>query len=184
LIISAINTFLGGLNKIKIPDWVPGVGGKGINIPLIPTLAKGGVLKKGQTGFLEGDGAEAVVPLEKNTGWVSKVADLFIKSVKFDDPDDPDKPKPKPDPSGMGGVSALGNIAQTLRDIATMAATPKPETVAAAAQSTENKTVIMNNEFTNQFHGDRAGQQKSAEAMDKAADDATGVLARGLAYAR
>lgn len=40
-IISAINTFLGGLNKIKIPDWVPGVGGKGFNIPKIPMLAKG-----------------------------------------------------------------------------------------------------------------------------------------------
>ena len=32
----------------------------------LPFLAKGGVLKKGQIGLLEGDGAEAVVPLEKN----------------------------------------------------------------------------------------------------------------------
>lgn len=41
-IIKLINNFIGGLNKIKIPDWVPGVGGKGINIPSIPYLAKGG----------------------------------------------------------------------------------------------------------------------------------------------
>jgi hypothetical protein len=41
LIIEGINFFLGGLNKLKIPDWVPGIGGKGINIPLIPKLAKG-----------------------------------------------------------------------------------------------------------------------------------------------
>lgn len=41
-IIDGINTFLRGLNTIKIPDWVPGVGGKGINIPLIPKLATGG----------------------------------------------------------------------------------------------------------------------------------------------
>jgi TP901 family phage tail tape measure protein len=41
LIISGINTFLSGLNKIKIPDWVPGVGGKGFNISLLPMLAKG-----------------------------------------------------------------------------------------------------------------------------------------------
>jgi phage-related protein len=41
-IIGGINTFIRGLNKIKIPDWVPGVGGKGINISEIPTLAKGG----------------------------------------------------------------------------------------------------------------------------------------------
>lgn len=40
-IISVINTVIGGLNMLKIPDWVPGIGGKGINIPLIPTLAKG-----------------------------------------------------------------------------------------------------------------------------------------------
>lgn len=40
-IITGINTFLGGLNKLKIPDWVPGVGGKGFNIPLIPMLERG-----------------------------------------------------------------------------------------------------------------------------------------------
>lgn len=40
-IISGINKFIGGINNIKIPDWVPGVGGKGINIPTIPMLAKG-----------------------------------------------------------------------------------------------------------------------------------------------
>ena len=40
-IISGINTFIRGINKIKIPDWVPGVGGKGFNIKEIPMLAKG-----------------------------------------------------------------------------------------------------------------------------------------------
>lgn len=40
-IISIINAGIRGLNKIKIPDWVPGVGGKGINIPEIPQFAKG-----------------------------------------------------------------------------------------------------------------------------------------------
>lgn len=43
-IITGINAFIRGLNKIKIPDWVPGVGGKGINIPTIPHLAKGGTI--------------------------------------------------------------------------------------------------------------------------------------------
>lgn len=41
-IIDGINMLIGGLNKLKIPDWVPGIGGKGINIPLIPKLATGG----------------------------------------------------------------------------------------------------------------------------------------------
>lgn len=40
-IINVINTVIGGLNRLKIPDWVPGIGGKDINIPLIPALAKG-----------------------------------------------------------------------------------------------------------------------------------------------
>lgn len=41
VIVSTINTVIGGLNKLKVPDWVPGLGGKGINIPLIPAFAKG-----------------------------------------------------------------------------------------------------------------------------------------------
>lgn len=40
-VIDGINGFLEGLNNIEIPDWVPVVGGKGFNIPLIPRLKKG-----------------------------------------------------------------------------------------------------------------------------------------------
>ncbi len=47
-IIEGINAFIRGLNKIKIPDWVPGVGGKGLNIKEIPLLAAGGeITQKG-----------------------------------------------------------------------------------------------------------------------------------------
>ena len=47
-------------------------------VPQIPKLATGGVLEKGQVGLLEGSGAEAVVPLERNEKWLSRVArDLF-----------------------------------------------------------------------------------------------------------
>lgn len=73
-VINIINGFIKGINKLKIPDWVPGVGGKGINIPMIPQLAEGGVLERGQVGLLEGNGAEAVVPLDKNKKWISAVA--------------------------------------------------------------------------------------------------------------
>ncbi|MBQ5686809.1 MAG: phage tail tape measure protein [Ruminococcus sp.] len=74
LIIDGINAFIRGLNKIKIPDWVPGVGGKGLSFDEIPKLAKGGVLARGQVGLLEGSGAEAVVPLERNRAWIAAVA--------------------------------------------------------------------------------------------------------------
>lgn len=40
-IIDKLNNFIQGVNKIKVPDWVPVVGGKGISIPLIPRLKKG-----------------------------------------------------------------------------------------------------------------------------------------------
>lgn len=47
LIIGLVNGVIGGLNKIKLPKWVPGIGGKGISIPLIPKLAKGTNFWKG-----------------------------------------------------------------------------------------------------------------------------------------
>ena len=40
-IIDGINTFIRGLNGLKIPDWVPGVGGLSLNIPTIPRLKVG-----------------------------------------------------------------------------------------------------------------------------------------------
>lgn len=65
-IISTINGFIRGLNKVKIPDWVPGVGGKGINIPQIPQLAKGGIVDRATLAMIgEGKSAEAVIPLDR-----------------------------------------------------------------------------------------------------------------------
>lgn len=46
--IGLINGFIGGLDKIKIPKWVPGVGGKSFSIGKIPYLATGGHLLNGQ----------------------------------------------------------------------------------------------------------------------------------------
>lgn len=40
-IIDGLNKFITYLNKIQIPDWVPGVGGKGLNLPQIPKLKVG-----------------------------------------------------------------------------------------------------------------------------------------------
>lgn len=51
-------------------------------------------------------------------------------------------------------------------------------------RTTGGRTVTQNVNINNQFNGDRAGQQKSSEAMDKAAGDATGEMARALAFAK
>lgn len=64
-IISLINGFINGINKVKVPDWVPSIGGKGINIPKIPYLAKGGIVDKATLAMIgEGKSAEAVIPLD------------------------------------------------------------------------------------------------------------------------
>ena len=85
LLIDGLNVFIRGLNKIKIPDWVPKVGGKGLHFNEISKLAEGGVLKRGQVGILEGSGAEAVVPLEKNRQWIAKVVEEFKKQIDLSD---------------------------------------------------------------------------------------------------
>lgn len=74
LIIDGINAFIGGLNKLKIPDWVPVVGGLGLNIPKIPKLARGGIIDKPTFAMVGEAGKEAVMPLERNTGWIDQLA--------------------------------------------------------------------------------------------------------------
>lgn len=84
-IIRGLNTLIKGINKIgfDVPDWVPVIGGQkwGFNIPEIPELARGGVLRRGQLGLLEGSGAEAVVPLENNAGWIHNVAADLLRQI-------------------------------------------------------------------------------------------------------
>lgn len=54
-------------------------------VPEIPYLEEGGVLKKGQVGLLEGKGAEAVVPLERNTGWIDKISEKLQIGISSDE---------------------------------------------------------------------------------------------------
>lgn len=81
---NAINKVLSKLKSIDILGVKPFGWISTFNVPQIPLLRKGGVLKKGQTGFLEGDGAEAVVPLEQNTGWIRNVAERIHQFVNID----------------------------------------------------------------------------------------------------
>lgn len=69
--------------------------------------------------------------------------------------------------------------------VITKANVVSPSTAAVATGSTQSsRTVTQNIEINNQFNGDRAGQQKSSEAMDKATSDSTEELVRALQYAR
>lgn len=70
-----VNGVIGGINgAISIINKIPGV-----HIGRIPRLERGGVLKRGQIGLLEGNGAEAVVPLEKNKAWIRAVAKDMVQ---------------------------------------------------------------------------------------------------------
>jgi hypothetical protein len=75
--ISALNGLISGINKaISLAGSLLGLN---VSIPTIsklklPRLEEGGILEKGQVGLLEGNGAEAVVPLDQNRAWISAVA--------------------------------------------------------------------------------------------------------------
>jgi hypothetical protein len=58
------NTF--GKLSFSIPKWVPGIGGKGFEVPNIPMLANGGIVT-GPTLAMIGEGgeSEAVIPLSR-----------------------------------------------------------------------------------------------------------------------
>lgn len=72
----AINKGIGLINSaIGLANKLPGVNVGKVSKVNLPRLAQGGVLEKGQIGLLEGSGAEAVVPLEHNKAWLSRVAE-------------------------------------------------------------------------------------------------------------
>lgn len=77
-----INDVLGTLRDFEFlgKKWFEGIIST-FEVPSIPELARGGVLKKGQVGLLEGTGAEAVVPLEKNTQGLQKIASLLASNM-------------------------------------------------------------------------------------------------------
>ena len=57
------NTF--GKIKFSVPSWVPGIGGKGFDVPDIPMLANGGIVDSPTLALIGESGAEAVVPLDR-----------------------------------------------------------------------------------------------------------------------
>jgi len=85
-IISAINGVIDGINSIKVPDWVPGIGGASANFPHVPYLAQGGYAA-GATGAVIGEaGKEVVLPLEQNTdNWAGLLAGTLAEQFEKED---------------------------------------------------------------------------------------------------
>lgn len=78
-IIKGINTFIRGLNKIKIPNWVPLVGGKGFNIGEIPLLAKGGNITMSGAAVV-GEAGPEIINLPKGAS-VSPLKETGNKTI-------------------------------------------------------------------------------------------------------
>ena len=75
---SAINKGIGLINSaIKLANKLPGIDVGTVGKISLPRLAKGTVVNKATTAVIGEDGAEAVVPLERNTEWIDKVAAQF-----------------------------------------------------------------------------------------------------------
>ncbi len=77
-LIDKVNWFLDKLNKIKLPSWLPMVGGKGVNIQMIeqikapaaapapvPGHAEGGVFSTPHVAMVAEKGPEAILPLDR-----------------------------------------------------------------------------------------------------------------------
>lgn len=63
-IASAWNRTVGRLS-FRAPDWIPGLGGRGWDVPDIPGLAEGGIVRSPTLAMIGEKGPEAVVPLNK-----------------------------------------------------------------------------------------------------------------------
>ena len=120
---------------------------------------------KGFLGFSEPDEG----PLSDFHTYMPDMIDLMTKGIS----------------AGKAKVrDALGALTGDM-SIMAQANVASPTTAQTAMGSNSvSKSVVQNVNINNKFEGDRAGQQKSAAAMDKAAGDSTGEMARALAYAR
>lgn len=90
-----------------------------LSVPQIPELAQGGVLAKGQMGLLEGDGAEAVVPLDQNQKWISATA----KALK----------------SALGSEGVVGSSSQTTYNFVQNNTSPKALSRLEIYRQTQNQ---------------------------------------------
>ena len=78
--IGLINGFIRGLSRIKIPKWVPGIGGKGFSISEIPFLAEGGSFLNGQAIVGEA-GPELVTSMNGRTKVTPLSSDEKAKGI-------------------------------------------------------------------------------------------------------
>jgi hypothetical protein len=83
-IATAWNNTVGSLS-FDVPSWVPLLGGKGWDVPDIPTLAQGGLIT--QTGIVFAHAGEVISPIDKVPG---RGPAMHIEHATFNEPVDVD----------------------------------------------------------------------------------------------
>ena len=78
MIEGVVNTFVGMINgAINLINLIPGVNIGYLQELSIPRLARGGVVNRATIAEIGEDGKEAIVPLEKNLGWMKSLVKEF-----------------------------------------------------------------------------------------------------------
>lgn len=125
--IGIINGFIGGLNNIKVPKWVPGLGGKTFSISKLPYLANGGHIVNGTAITGEAgpellsvkNGKTTVTPLsdtEKKKGISGKIGGgsieqhVHIGKVDANNPSELDRMNRKIEQASKQAIYDLGGV--------------------------------------------------------------------------
>jgi hypothetical protein len=79
------NNTIGKLS-FEVPKWVPGLGGKGFDVPNIPMLAAGGIVTGPTLAMIGERGPEAVIPLTGPNAGGGMGGNVFNINVNGGDP--------------------------------------------------------------------------------------------------
>lgn len=168
-ITGAVNVVIRGLNSLKVPDWVPGIGGKGINIPEIPQLAKGS--KSTPDTFIAGEaGPELITNAPGRTVYTAQqTKDIFSAQNAA---------------AQVAQATGAGQTSQVFYNTTNNAPEVKPPEVVSGAGQGGGNTITITNSPTIYVDSDKAGDfeekleennrnllQEVEDLLDKKSDD-------------
>lgn len=168
-IIGILNAAIGGINdlSVDIPDWIPGIGGQhwGLDLPQIPYLAKGGIVDKPTPAIFGEAGKEAVVPLERNTGWMSPVVDKILSGFKS---------APSPTAGGSDLITAMQGIRSGIFDLVSLfKGMPMPAPEPSKKDGNGDKNIEVNVHVENMTVRDDDDIEKIGETIVKKLKEVT-----------
>ena len=168
-IIGVINRAISALNSIKIPDWVPLVGGKGIDIPKLPGFAKG--TKNTPDTFIAGEeGPELITNAPGMTVYTAQqTKDIFSAQNAA---------------AQVAQTAGAGQTSQVFYNTTNNAPEVKPPEVVNGAGQGGGNSVTINSNPTIYVDSDKAGDfeekleennrnllQEVEDLLDKRSDD-------------